>query len=1039
MKTKKTFILSLFVASIAICLFFGLGAKPSVKAETTSTNKDTFASYFTAVGDNGLAEHVKSISYGEFTADNFSGGGIKVEVRNKAHEYVDVTENDNTTNPLLINLPNVKYSTGVKFNGTIDLSDNNEDSSMLMELAFVGDDSNWQASGFKVVIEDASNPDKYITLFILRAYDNTDATGGQLYACAVASWETTNPNSMYDAGFDTDDYKGSAKFVRVGDGTDDGSNGTDPKDGCFLNYDEYGHAQAGTSSNPVTLSKASAQSLKIQFNNETGVLSVSGVRIRKFSKFSALVPADNGGNTAKTYGSNVFDRFSQNKAKVSVGILRSVRKSTDEFTNFYIMNIDGNSLKADENDNISYNGLDFSEPSELSKDKMVASFKAVGDENLVSYVKSLSYGDFTADKFSGGGLMVEVRNKAQDLVDHTETDNSTNPMLIDFPNVKYSAGVKFNAPIDVSDNTLYDTLIEVAFPGTNDNFQVRGFKVVIEDATDPTKYISLYIWNAYANTDSLDSGKSSIIATASASWETTNANAISSTAFDTDDYDNNGTADDGCLVVIGNYNSAGDSTEGKEICWINAGGPHGHRVTSIKFSRKSDNSIKIQFDNATGTLLVNGVRVRKFGSYSMDNEHYFDGFTDDKVKVSVGVARSVRRSTDEFTRFCVMSIDGNSLKADENDNIHFFDTEFERRYTVTYKADETDLSKVNDVLEGTLFSALTAPEIPAKEGHTIKGWSVAGDTAIATNLTAEAVYEINKYTVTFKAGDTTLSTVENVEYGTLFSAVTAPEIPAKEGYTAKGWSVAADTAVTANTTAEAVYEVITYTITFDTDGGTTIAPKQFTALDTITAFAEVPEKEGFDFEAWYLGTEKFEFGSKLTSDITLTAKYTAKEIIVTVKSADFADATIVIAYNTSVTASQFDNKEGYEFKGLFTDQALTTAYNGEALTQDTTLYASYEEIQEPTTVVEDPTTTVEDPTTTQEEPTTTQEEPTTTAEEPTTTAEQPTTTEKQPTKESETTTSAKMGCKLSFAGSGLVLFLGFALSSVAFILRKKEQ
>ena len=1073
---KKRIILSLMIAIAAIIMSLTVKGNATVKAEATGVNKDTFATYFTAVGDTvegvNLVDYVKGISYGEFTADNFSGGGIKVEVRNKAQEYVDITENNNSTNPLLINLPSVKYSTGVKFNGTIDLSDNTADDSTLLELAFVGDDTNWQASGFKVVIEDASNPDKYITLYVYRAYDNTDATGGSLIASAVASWETANPNSMYDAGFDTDDYKGSSKFVRVGDDIADGSNGSDPSDGCFLNTKEYGHEQAGTKTNPVTLSRTSVQSLKIQFNNETGVLSVSGVRIRKFSKFSALVPADNGGSTAKTYGSNVFEKFSQNKAKVSVGVIRSTRGSTDEFTKFYIMNIDGNSLKADENNNISYNGLDLTSPLEVSKDKVVTSFALVGGDHAIEKY----YGDFTADKFSGGGVMVKVRNKATDLVDHTETSNDTNPMLVDFPNTKYPVGIMFNNPIDISDNGAYDTLIELAFPGENDNFQARGIKVVIEDAYDPTKYISLFIWTAYGNTDSLDTGKTSMLGAAVGSWETENANLISNAGFDTDDYDNNGTATDGFFVRVGNYNDTGDGTsynkEGvesgnKEILWVNAGGPHGHRVTSIKFSKKSDNSVKVQFDNATGTLYVNGVRVRNFKDYSADQTHFFDGFTNDQVKVSAGVARSVRRSTDEFTRFCVMQIDGNSLKADSDNNIHYyggfdvapasgliasgnttipapmhndllaeptaiesgvtvtitdpnnkvtenytgakFDFDLIGTYKIEYFVNGTSLGTTQfrtaakdgegnlselasfDVTSGlyagknitladftvmadaqltftsatvtiyngeTVLATETADAnwsytLPAKgeltfkvatdsftvtttatvlpgvfptaaiengsvsingqgsaiglnsdlltftltpaEGYRLKSLMIDGQDVTAevedgeyelepetmtNNITYTATFEaIPKFTVTYKDGETTVGTVSDVIEGTLFKDVTAPTAPTKAGYTFSGWSLDANSAITADVTATAQYEVITYTITYNLDGGTNSTENKatYTVEDAFTLAN--PTKEGYKFLGWSNEASEAVTAVALgtTGNLTFTAHWEADE------------------------------------------------------------------------------------------------------------------------------------------------------------------
>ena len=247
MRTKKRIFLPLLTVISALCLSIGVGGMvPAKTTYATTVNKDTFASYFTAVGDGGLVDYVNDISYGTFTNTNFSGGGIMVETRNKTAELKDNTDNNNTTNPMLINFPEVKYSTGVKFDGVVDLSNNTADDSTLIELAFPGTNDNWQNRGFKVVIEDAANPDKYITLYVWGAYSNTDATGGNVLGAAVASWETTHPNSIEDAGFDTDNYKSTEIFSRVGEDLHDGASNTadgKPTDGCFLNTQEYGHAQ----------------------------------------------------------------------------------------------------------------------------------------------------------------------------------------------------------------------------------------------------------------------------------------------------------------------------------------------------------------------------------------------------------------------------------------------------------------------------------------------------------------------------------------------------------------------------------------------------------------------------------------------------------------------------------------------------------------------------------------------------------------------------------------------------------------------------
>lgn len=64
-------------------------------------------------------------------------------------------------------------------------------------------------------------------------------------------------------------------------------------------------------------------------------------------------------------------------------------------------------------------------------------------------------------------------------------------------------------------------------------------------------------------------------------------------------------------------------------------------------------------------------------------------------------------------------------------------------------------------------------------------------------------------------------------------------------------------------------------IHFNTDGGTSIDP-QF-VLEETTEPTVIPEKAGYTFSGWYLNEEPYVFGSALTEDITLTAKWTPAE------------------------------------------------------------------------------------------------------------------------------------------------------------------
>ena len=83
------------------------------------------------------------------------------------------------------------------------------------------------------------------------------------------------------------------------------------------------------------------------------------------------------------------------------------------------------------------------------------------------------------------------------------------------------------------------------------------------------------------------------------------------------------------------------------------------------------------------------------------------------------------------------------------------------------------------------------PANPTKTGYTFAGWYSDADlttaydfeTAVTDDVTIYAKWTINKYNVTFKDGDTTLSEAE-VEYG---GKVEQPANPTKSGYNFAGW------------------------------------------------------------------------------------------------------------------------------------------------------------------------------------------------------------------------------------------------------------
>jgi len=67
-----------------------------------------------------------------------------------------------------------------------------------------------------------------------------------------------------------------------------------------------------------------------------------------------------------------------------------------------------------------------------------------------------------------------------------------------------------------------------------------------------------------------------------------------------------------------------------------------------------------------------------------------------------------------------------------------------------------------------------------------------------------------------------------------------------------------------------------YTVSFDSDGATPVKSQRIQAGKRVTS-PEVPEKEGFVFDGWYLGSAKYDFIVAVLEDIKLTAHWREEE------------------------------------------------------------------------------------------------------------------------------------------------------------------
>ncbi|MDR2580491.1 MAG: InlB B-repeat-containing protein, partial [Fibromonadaceae bacterium] len=107
------------------------------------------------------------------------------------------------------------------------------------------------------------------------------------------------------------------------------------------------------------------------------------------------------------------------------------------------------------------------------------------------------------------------------------------------------------------------------------------------------------------------------------------------------------------------------------------------------------------------------------------------------------------------------------------------------------------------------------------------------------------------------------------------SNATAPTAPTRAGYTFTGWSPAF-TNVTSNLTVVAQWNIISYTVSFNSDGGSSVESQTINHGGTAVA-PTAPTKAGHTFAGWHIGeaTEAFDFeNTPITANTTLTAKWT---------------------------------------------------------------------------------------------------------------------------------------------------------------------
>ena len=153
-----------------------------------------------------------------------------------------------------------------------------------------------------------------------------------------------------------------------------------------------------------------------------------------------------------------------------------------------------------------------------------------------------------------------------------------------------------------------------------------------------------------------------------------------------------------------------------------------------------------------------------------------------------------------------------AVAATVTENVTYTAVWEEEKYTVTYTDGVENEEIFADQVYGNLLSGTATPAFNGtltRPGYVFTGWNPAVAATVTEDVTYTAVWEEEKYTVTYTDG------VENEEifadqiYGNLLSGTATPTFngtPTRPGYVFTGWNPAVAATVTGNATYTAVWE-----------------------------------------------------------------------------------------------------------------------------------------------------------------------------------------------------------------------------------------
>ncbi len=255
-------------------------------------------------------------------------------------------------------------------------------------------------------------------------------------------------------------------------------------------------------------------------------------------------------------------------------------------------------------------------------------------------------------------------------------------------------------------------------------------------------------------------------------------------------------------------------------------------------------------------------------------------------------------------------------------------------------------------------SIVEQPADPTRDGYRFDGWYADEALTQAYDFTSPVTANITLYakwtrtvTLTFDSGAGSAVEAMVIEAGTTMNSSELP-YSTREGYRFRGWNGADGREVYGKVTFDSdmtltarwVAKMVKITYHGIDDDTPFILPRYGDTLNQ----PEDPVRTGYTFDGWYADEDykqPFTFGQMVTSSLDLYAKWIPEPVSVffDVEGGSNVESQTV-DYDTCAFEPEHPTREGYYFKGWYTDSNLTAAFSFDTpVTAPLTLHAKWVE------------------------------------------------------------------------------------------------